>query len=259
MSQPGSRQRLSRILLLCGMILAIGGVVAVWTESDFIMARMGGKKTVSQRLEEFGPAVRERLLPEFQRFGVPWPPAELVLVGLKLEKRLEVWVGDGASQPKLLKTYPIRGASGVLGPKLREGDRQVPEGLYRIESLNPSSRFHLSLRVNYPNDFDRGQGKADGRDRLGSDIMIHGGEASVGCLALGDPAAEDLFILAAETGLRNIRVILSPVDFRVRELPETMPDVPSWTRQLYDDIRKELEALSDPPASHAGTHIGATE
>jgi hypothetical protein len=246
MPQRRLPQRLGRVLLLCGIALAIGGGVIFWAKSDYIMARLSGGKTVGQRVEEFGPAVRERLLPEFQRIGMPWPPEELILVGLKLEERLEVWVGDGASRPKLLKTYPIQGASGNLGPKLREGDRQVPEGLYRIELLNPNSWFHLSLRVSYPNDFDRQQGKADGREQLGGDIMIHGGSASVGCLAMGDPAAEDLFILAAETGLRNIRVILSPVDFRNRELPEDMPEVPSWTQGLYNDIRRELESLSEP-------------
>jgi hypothetical protein len=61
-----------------------------------------------------------------------------------------------------LKTYPILAGSGTLGPKLVEGDGQVPEGLYRVESLNPNSSFHLALRVNYPNEFDRAKGKLDG-------------------------------------------------------------------------------------------------
>jgi murein L,D-transpeptidase YafK len=127
-----------------------------------------------------------------------------------------------------------------LGPKLQEGDNQVPEGLYRIESLNPNSAFHLALRTNYPNAFDREKARHDGRIYPGSDIMIHGSTASIGCLAMGNPAAEELFVLTAGTGIENIDVILSPVDFRVRDLPADMPPLPSWASGLYAEIRKRL-------------------
>jgi murein L,D-transpeptidase YafK len=167
----------------------------------------------------------------------------MILVGLKQEKQLELWVSDGFAEFRLLKTYPILAASGTAGPKLKEGDRQVPEGLYQIESLNPNSRFHLALRVNYPNDLDKEHGRLDGRSRLGGDIMIHGNAVSIGCLAMGDQAAEDLFVLAAETGVKNIAVILTPVDFRVRDLPSGSPPAPSWTAELYAEIRKALAPL----------------
>ena len=175
---------------------------------------VGTKKTVEDRLKEFGPSARQKLAADFTRIGVPYPPKQIVLVGLKEEDQLEVWVSDGNSKPKHLKTYPILAASGTLGPKLREGDFQVPEGVYGIESLNPNSAFHLALRVDYPNAFDRENARIEGRTSPGSDIMIHGSSVSVGCLAMGDPAIEELFVLAAETGLENIKVILSPVDFR---------------------------------------------
>lgn len=203
------------------------------------------KKTVAERLAEYGPAARQRLAPDFARLGLAYPPRRLTLVGLKSERRLEAWVGGDTNGLRLLRTYPILAASGRLGPKLREGDRQVPEGLYRIELLNPNSLYHLSLRVNYPNAFDRGKGRGDGRDALGGDIMIHGGAKSIGCIAVGDPAAEELFVLAADVGLENVRVILSPVDFRVRELPAEMPPVPPWTPDLYAAIRRELAALRE--------------
>ena len=164
----------------------------------------------------------------------------MILVGFKQDASLGVWVSD---PPVFLKSYPILGASGTLGPKLREGDMQVPEGLYRIESLNPKSLYHLALRVNYPNSFDKAKGNVDGREFLGSDIMIHGKSCSIGCLAMGDEAAEELFVLAAETGIDNISVILSPVDFRIRELPATMPKVPDWTPELYAAIKQELRKL----------------
>jgi hypothetical protein len=73
--------------------------------------------------------------------------------------------------------------------------------------------------------------------------MIHGSDVSIGCLAMGDAAAEDLFVLAAETGFKNITVILAPVDFRVRELPTDIKTLPAWTAELYAAIRKELARL----------------
>jgi hypothetical protein len=76
--------------------------------------------------------------------------------------------------------------------------------------------------------------------------MIHGNSCSIGCLAMGDEAAEDLFVMAAQTGIENIRVILSPVDFRARSLPAEMPSVPEWTGALYDSIRKELGNMREP-------------
>jgi murein L,D-transpeptidase YafK len=204
---------------------------------------MSAEKTVSDRLAEFGDIVHARLQPRFREIGVAYPPKKLVLVGLKQERQLELWVSDGSHYFSNLKTVPILAASGTSGPKLNEGDRQVPEGLYKIESLNPNSRFHLALRVNYPNEFDKEHGRRDGRSNLGGDIMIHGGAASIGCLAVGDSAAEDLFVLAAETGIKNISVVLTPVDFRVRDLPPNSPPSAGWTPELYSEIRKALAPL----------------
>jgi hypothetical protein len=201
------------------------------------------RKTVADRVKEFGEAVHQRLAPRFSQVGVAYPPRRLTLVGLKQERTLEVWVAGQDGAFRLLQTFPILGASGTLGPKLAEGDRQVPEGLYRIESFNPNSSYHLALRVNYPNSFDKAKGKLDGRANLGSDIMIHGGSASVGCLAMGDQAAEDLFVLAAETGINNITVILSPVDFRTKDLSGIQSNLPSWGPELYAQIKDELNKL----------------
>ena len=205
--------------------------------------RPGAPASVADRVKQYGAVVRARLLPHFARVGVTYPPRAVALVGLKSERRVEVWVSGDGVKFQLLTNYPIRAASGGPGPKLREGDRQVPEGLYRIASLNPNSLYHLSLRVNYPNDFDRRQAAGEGRTRLGGDIMIHGSDVSIGCLALGDAAAEDLFVLAAETGLKHVEVILAPVDFRVRALPADTKPLPAWAPELYAALKRALARL----------------
>jgi hypothetical protein len=207
---------------------------------------MRGKKTVSDRVAQFGDAVRMRLVPQFASTGVAYPPRRVTLVGLKAERMLQVWVSGDDGSWSHLRDYPILGMSGVLGPKLKKGDMQVPEGLYKVESLNPNSLYHLALRVNYPNSQDRLWGKQDGRSELGSDIMIHGKTCSIGCLAMGDAAAEDLFVLAAETGIDNVTIILSPVDFRTQRLPGNVPALPPWAGALYDAIKTELEKLGRP-------------
>lgn len=223
------------------MVLAASGLwrrVMIGT-----MQAMKPKVTVAERLEQYGPAARSRMEPYFKAAGIAYPPKHIVLVGLKQERVLEVWVSADGKQYKFLHTYPILAVSGVLGPKLREGDRQVPEGLYRVELLNPNSLYHLSLRVNYPNEFDLKHARAEGRTQPGSDIMIHGRAASIGCLAMGDPAIEEIFTLAAETGIENIRIILSPVDFRKRALPKLETPLPAWTNELYAEIQAKLAEL----------------
>jgi murein L,D-transpeptidase YafK len=122
----------------------------------------------------------------------------------------------------------------------------VPEGIYGIEFLNPNSRFHLSLRLNYPNAFDRQMALRDKRTNLGGDIMIHGGALSVGCLAMGDPAAEDLFMLVADVGRGNSAAILAPYDFRKRAA-KVPAGSPQWTIELYRQVEKRLRELSHVP------------
>jgi len=208
-----------------------------------VINRIKGTATVSDRIEQYGAQARERMKPYFESAGIHYPPSHLILVGLKQEKILEVWAKDSNSEFKKIREYPILGSSGKLGPKLEEGDKQVPEGIYIIDSLNPNSSFHLSLRLNYPNKFDLTHAKAEGRNNPGGDIMIHGSSVSIGCLAMGNEPIEEIFVLAAETGIKNIKVILSPVDFRKTDLPELNHELPDWADELYSDIQRELEKL----------------
>jgi len=236
-------------------------------------ARLGrAPRTVDDVLEEIGPVAGTRLRPYFERAGVAWPPARAALLGFKREKRLELWAAaggavgvtaattataaDGApnsSTPPaqawtFIRSYTILAASGRSGPKLREGDRQVPEGVYRLTELNPNSSYHLSMRVDYPNDFDRDRAAEDGRTSLDGDIYIHGSAVSIGCLAMGDAAIEELFCLVARTGLKNVAVILAPNDLRGgRPVVDPPADVP-WAGQVYDIVRQRMAKFPAPPA-----------
>ncbi|MBA3883165.1 MAG: L,D-transpeptidase family protein [Chthoniobacterales bacterium] len=201
-------------------------------------------KSVEDRIEEFGDVVRERLAPQFEAAGVEYPPMSITFIGIKQDRVLEVRACGRDGDSRLICRYPLLAASGVLGPKLREGDGQVPEGIYRVRELNPNSLFHLSIWLDYPNEFDWARAEEDGRTEPGSEIMIHGGERSSGCLALGDAAAEDLFVLAALAGITNVSVILTPVDFRRRSFPPPS-DAPVWTAQLYEQIATALTEHTD--------------
>lgn len=115
----------------------------------------------------------------------------------KESSELELWV-RGDDEYKLFKTYKICSFSGELGPKLKEGDLQSPEGFYYVSDsqLNPFSSFHLSFNLGYPNSYDRANG------RTGSALMVHGSCVSVGCFAMTDPKVEEIYTLA-EAALRN--------------------------------------------------------
>lgn len=145
---------------------------------------------------------------KFARAGVAYPPRELFLRGFKREEALEMWARTGRGPFRLVHTYPWTVNSGGPGPKRRQGDRQIPEGFYVIDAFNPQSRFHLSLRVNYPNASDRVRSD---RERPGDDIYIHGDAVSIGCVALGDAAIEEVYLAALDTRNRqSIAVHLFP-------------------------------------------------
>ena len=206
---------------MVGLVAACGrdeGRVATGSATRGVGGQMGemasppehtGRGTVGERVAYYGGAARSRMVPGFERAGVAYPPGRVVMLAIKKERRLEVYAESPGRELRWVRAYPILAASGELGPKLKEGDRQVPEGVYAIESLNPNSAYHLALRVGYPNAFDRKMAAAEGRTNLGGDIMIHGKAASVGCLAMGDAAAEELFVLAAETGIERMKLIIS--------------------------------------------------
>jgi len=166
-------------------------------------------------------------------------PQKLTLIGLKNEQILEVW-GELKGKKIHIGTYPFTAFSGHLGPKFKEGDRQIPEGIYGISYLNPNSKFHLSMRVNYPNAFDKKMAHLEKRTNLGGDIMIHGSNRTIGCVPIGDDAIEELYFLAEKVGIKNIKVILAPVDFRTTKVKIKSDNHP-WLKELYANITKEMQ------------------
>ncbi|MEL6736320.1 MAG: murein L,D-transpeptidase family protein, partial [Pseudomonadota bacterium] len=107
---------------------------------------------------------------------------------------LEVWKERDDGHYHLFKTYPICNWSGDLGPKLKQGDRQSPEGFYRVTkgAMNPNSSFHLSFNLGYPNRYDRANA------RTGQFLMVHGDCRSAGCYAITDTLIEELYAIARE-------------------------------------------------------------
>ncbi len=227
-------------LVLTGLGLSTSlGRNALW--SAYTLLR--GRATIEKRIAELDVRVRGDVRRWCEAADVGTPPQELMLVAFKEERILHVYARSDATW-HLVTSMPILGASGGPGPKLREGDGQVPEGVYPVESLNPNSRYHLALKVGYPNSIDVARAASDGRARLGGDIMIHGGSASIGCLALGDPAIERLFLLVAEVGVDRTRVVIAPCDLRRCEPPDDASTL-SWLPELHAALRTELDSL--PP------------
>jgi murein L,D-transpeptidase YafK len=226
--------------LLVGAMALVVRTEGGYAAASYLWLKLRGGYTVEERIQKHARDVESRLKPRFDAAGIVYPPTQLAYVAFKDTAKLQVYARPDAAAPwKQVHTYPIVRMSGGLGPKLRQGDNQVPEGVYRAEFLNANSRFHLSIRLNYPNEFDRAQARVDGRSRLGSDIMIHGAASSIGCLAMGNRAAEDLFILAALAGKEQVEIVVAPTDFRRKPI-EVPAGAPTWLPVLYQTIQSEL-------------------
>lgn len=200
-------------------------------------------KSVQAAINNYGPAVRTNIKPLFAAKDVPYPPARLTFIALKEEKYLYVFAPDRKGKMQNVLSYPIIGTSGGAGPKLKEGDKQVPEGIYKTPGFRTDVIAHLALTVNYPNDFDRKNARLEKRKNLGSDILVHGSQWSTGCLAMGNPCIEELFVLAYDTGLDNIKLVFAPCDLRKKQPQIDFAKQPKWLPQLYKQIKDELQII----------------
>lgn len=173
---------------------------------------------------------------------------------LKRERLCMLFVADAEGRFRETRQWPILAVSGALGPKSAEGDRQAPEGFYRIgpRQLNPNSRFHLGINLGYPNALERQRGWT------GSALMIHGGAQSVGCFALGDPAIELVYGMVAaalDAGQGEIAVHALPFRFTGAETGLT----PFWQQLQRGEAL--FAATGRPPRTGAlaGNYVFETE
>jgi murein L,D-transpeptidase YafK len=140
----------------------------------------------------------------------------------KEESTLEVWL-KGDTQFVRFKSYPICRYSGYLGPKLREGDNQAPEGVYKVtpKQMNPFSSYHLSFNLGYPNAFDQAH------QRTGSALMVHGNCVSIGCYAMTDAKIEEIYTLmnhAFAAGQKYVQVHALPFRMDPKRLLKAQAD-----------------------------------
>jgi murein L,D-transpeptidase YafK len=160
-------------------LLALAGVLSACAQVDLAPAHLTPLPTGTVKL--LGKKQMQAKAPIFIRV-------------YKEESELEVWKLRDDGRFYHLKTFPICNWSGQLGPKLREGDRQAPEGFYTItkEQMNPKSQYHLAFNLGYPNPYDKSN------RRTGDSLMIHGGCGSSGCYAMTDALMEELYALMRE-------------------------------------------------------------
>jgi murein L,D-transpeptidase YafK len=205
----------------------LGAVALSGCKSDGTMPYAAGKATAP---------IPPKLLADISDKNMDVSSPILVRV-FKTESELEVWKKDRTGQFALLKTYPICKWSGDLGPKVREGDRQAPEGFYDITpaQMNPNSQFYLAFNLGYPNAFDRAH------DRTGAHLMVHGDCSSRGCYAMTDEQILEIFALGRESffgGQKSFQVQAYPF----RMTPANMakyrnnPNIPFWRmlKEGYD-------------------------
>mgnify|MGYP005834910065 CR=1 FL=1 len=238
----------NKIILLLILCMAIGGLLMYFSIPNVrsIFSQVVGQKSVSGVIKQIEPGVMGRLKPYLIKGNSETLPSKLALIALKDERTLELW-GYWKDRWIHIKDYPILAASGNLGPKLKEGDRQVPEGIYKIIGINPNSYYHLAMLIDYPNTFDKEKAKMENRSNLGGDICIHGKSASAGCLAMGDEAIEELFYMVVKTDMKNTKVIISPYDFRNKsKVTSYLSKETGWMPELYDMIKKELGEFMKP-------------
>ncbi len=166
----------------------------------------------SQRATAAEQRVREDLTTRLRAIRSDWGAPVFVRI-YKQERELELWARTGTGVFALLDTWPICTFSGELGPKLREGDGQAPEGVYQVGrgQMNPYSSYHLSFDLGYPNAFDRAH------RRTGGYLMVHGSCVSIGCYAMTDAGIEQIYSLLAAAlanGQRSVQVHALPFRFQ---------------------------------------------
>lgn len=165
---------------------------------------------------------------------------ELKLVAFKAEQILNIFAkSEGRAWSKIVE-YEFCTMSGKLGPKLKEGDHQIPEGFYKINRFNPRSKFYLSLGLNYPTAMDM---KLADPNQPGKDIFIHGGCQSVGCIPITDDKIKELYLLA-KNAVSDIEVVILPFEFKQQNLSKYAQEFGQW-KDFWESLWNTCEKLPD--------------
>jgi murein L,D-transpeptidase YafK len=164
----------------------------------------------NSRVKEAYQEKQKEVLEHLKKHNLNVSELEIFIRVFKNDKLLELWGRNRNEKFVLLRKIEICASSGIPGPKREQGDSQVPEGFYVINTFNPNSNFYLSLGINYPNQSDRifGNGK-----NPGGDIFIHGNCVTIGCIPITDDKIKELYIYAVEAGnngQKNIPVHIFP-------------------------------------------------
>ena len=176
-----------------------------------------------------------------------------ILVRLfKEESELEIWKQDREGRFALLKTYPICRWSGELGPKVKEGDRQAPEGFYTITpgQMNPNSQYYLSFDLGYPNAYDRAYG------RTGAQLMVHGDCSSRGCYSMTDEQISEIYALGRDSffgGQKSFQVQAYPFRMTAQNLAKhrNNPHMAFW--KMLKKGNDHFEVSGSSPRSMSAT------
>lgn len=223
-------------------LLLVVVVSCVFRYAKPIYHYISKKITVEKVDDSSAEAIENRARRNLRKAGIDHFPKKLSFLAFKEEQILQIY-SEKASGKTLFAEYPFTAFSGTLGPKLKEGDKQIPEGIYKIEYLNPNSSYHLSLKVSYPNEFDKSKSTLPTVSQMGGDIFIHGKALTIGCIPIGDRAIEEVFFLAEKAIHNEIKVIISPRDFRTVKKYPNIPQI-DWEKELYENIKKELLVFS---------------
>ncbi|NNC94343.1 MAG: hypothetical protein HKN92_02195 [Chitinophagales bacterium] len=183
-----------RNLLLLGVLLGVN-IPSILKEQTLLESQLQYEK-VEEAFKKFDKSWEEICAER----NLVYPPDNLFVRVFKREKIVEVWGSGGDDSFVLLKDFPICALSGDLGPKRMEGDKQVPEGVYNVELFNPVSKYHLSVKINYPNKSDKILGH---RIYPGSNIFFHGGCKTIGCIPLTDELIKEFYTLALKSYSNN--------------------------------------------------------
>ena len=185
--RPDLRRQLGR-LAAASLIVGAAAFLAGCDEGSPVddLGGMAGSARASHPLSA-------RMTALMQEKGVA-PSSAVLIRTYKKEAEFEIWKMRSDGRYVHFKTFPMCRWSGQLGPKMAEGDRQVPEGFYKITpgQMNPVSQYYLSFNVGYPNAYDRAHGAS------GGSIFVHGACSSAGCFSMTDEQIDQIYAVARE-------------------------------------------------------------